>query len=126
MHRQRLEQLAGHVGTSLAPDAFVFSHEPDGRTPISPDHFTSAWTRLRGQIGLDGFRLHDLRHFQATMLLRSGVPVKNVSRRIGHRDAATTLNVYAHALEDVDRDAAEVVGDLLDGATGARSRNTSS
>ncbi len=28
------------------------------------------------------------------MLLQSGVPVKNVSRRIGHRDAATTLNVY--------------------------------
>ena len=55
-----------------------------------------------------------------------GVPVKNVSRRIGHRDAATTLNVYAHALADDDRVSADLVGDLLSPAAGAKSRNTSS
>jgi Phage integrase family len=80
---------------------------------------------LRSQVGLDGIRLHDLRHFQATMLLRSGVPVKNVSRRIGHRDAATTLNVYAHALEDVDREAADAVGGLLRSPARTSNRTTS-
>ena len=62
--------------------------------------------------GLDGVRLHDLRHFQATMLLRAGVPVKNVSKRLGHRDAATTLNVYAHFLEEADRQSADLMGRL--------------
>jgi integrase len=47
------------------------------------------------------------------MLLRAGVPVKNVSARIGHRDAATTLNVYAHNLNDVDTVSAELIGRLL-------------
>jgi integrase len=112
-HRRRVDDIATIAGVVRVPDAFLFSHSADGSSPVSPDFFTSAWARLRTQVGLDGIRLRDLRHFQATMLLRSGVPVKNVSRRIGHRDAATTLNVYAHALEDVDREAADVVGGLL-------------
>ena len=125
-HRRRAEAIAALAGVELVGEAFVFSHSADGSAAVSPDFFTSAWARLRSQVGLDGIRLHDLRHFQATMLLRSGVPVKNVSRRIGHRDAATTLNVYAHALVDVDREAADVVGDLLRSPTGPRERKTSS
>jgi integrase len=53
------------------------------------------------------------------MLLNAGVPVKNVSTRIGHRDAATTLNVYAHVLEDVDHASAELIGQVLPGASAA-------
>ncbi len=120
----RGDRRVGRV--ELVGEAFVFSHSADGSVAVSPDFFTSAWARLRSQVGLDGMRLHDLRHFQATMLLRSGVPVKNVSRRIGHRDAATTSNVYAHALVDVDREAADVVGDLLRSPTGPKARKSSS
>jgi integrase len=47
------------------------------------------------------------------MLLKAGVPVKNVSKRLGHRDAATTLNVYAQFLEETDRESAAVIGKLL-------------
>ena len=112
--------------TTLDASGFVFSNEADFSSPIPPDTFSRAWIALRSDAGLDGVRLHDLRHFQATMLLRSGVPVKNVSRRIGHRDAATTLNVYAHALADDDRASADLVGDLLGPAAGAKSRKTSS
>jgi integrase len=50
-------------------------------------------------IGVPTLWLHDLWHFQATMLLKGGVPVKNVSARIGHRDASRTLKIYAHKLE---------------------------
>jgi integrase len=57
-------------------------------------------------------RPHDLRHLHATQLLAAGVPVRTVSGRLGHADAATTLDVYAHFLEASDRDAAHVVGGL--------------
>ena len=125
-HRSRMAERADLTEASLEPSAFVFSSQHDCSSPIVPDTFSRAWISLRDKAGLDGVRLHDLRHFQATMLLRSGVPVKNVSRRIGHRDAATTLNVYAHALADDDRVSADLVGDLLSPAAGAKSRNTSS
>jgi integrase len=46
-------------------------------------------------------------------MLVAGVPVKTVSGRLGHANAATTLNVYAHFLETSDAEAANVLSDLL-------------
>lgn len=89
-HRSEMADRTALTGASLDESAFVFSTDHDCMSPIGPDTFSRACISLRERAGLDGVRLHDLRHFQATMLLRSGVPVKNMSRRIGHRDAATT------------------------------------
>jgi Phage integrase family len=61
---------------------------------------------------------HDLRHFVATRLLASGVDVRTVAGRLGHRNVATTLNVYSHFLEEPDREAADLMGRLVRGSTG--------
>jgi integrase len=52
-------------------------------------------------------------------MLMAGVPVKTVSGRLGHANAATTLNVYAHFVESSDAEAAEVLSDLLSEPTPA-------
>jgi integrase len=46
-------------------------------------------------------------------MLAAGVPVKTVAGRLGHANAATTLNVYAHALESSDAEAAHLLGSIL-------------
>ena len=74
---------------------------------------TLAFKRLCNELGIEGVRLHDLRHFTATQLLAAGVPVKTVAGRLGHSNAATTLNVYAHALEASDVDAAHLLGRIM-------------
>lgn len=56
--------------------------------------------------GLAGIGLHALRHTHASQLLRAGVPITNVSKRLGHRDAYTTAKIYAHALPDTNQDVA--------------------
>ncbi len=53
------------------------------------------------------------------MLLQAGVPVPNVSKRIGHRDSATTLNVYSHFIEETDAESARVMARVLDGEPSA-------
>jgi integrase len=59
----------------------------------------------------------EIRHFVATQLLSAGVDVRTVAGRLGHRNAATTLNVYAHFVEQTDRAAADIMGGVLrDGA----------
>jgi integrase len=73
---------------------------------------TLAFTRLCRELTIS-VRLHDLRHFAATQLLAAGVPVRTVAGRLGHANAATTLNVYAHVLESSDEEAAGVLGQLL-------------
>ena len=94
----------------------MFSHDPAGRTPWRPNYVTHAFHHLRKKIGLDAVRLHDLRHFAATILLAGGKDVRTVSGRLGHANAATTLGVYAHFVEASDSDAAEHLGSLLDHA----------
>jgi integrase len=64
--------------------------------------------------GLDGFQFHDLRHTHASLLLRSRVPVKIVSERLGHSSVATTMDIHAHALPGDDAEAAEVFAAIAD------------
>jgi integrase len=112
--RERAEALARACRCELDPAAFVFSSAPDGSAPLHPDTVTTSFQRLCRRLGLAGFRLHDLRHLHATQLLAAGVPVRTVSGRLGHANAATTLNVYAHFLEASDRQAADVIAGLLE------------
>ena len=58
-------------------------------------------------------RLHDLRHFVATQLLSAGVDVRTVAGRLGHRNASTTLNVYAAFLEQTDKAAADIIAKMI-------------
>jgi integrase len=112
-HRKRAEERAGACAVQRREDSYVFSADPDGLRPWAPNDVTKDFIRLRKTAGLTSVRLHDLRHFAATRLLAAGVPVRTVSGRLGHSNAATTLGVYAHFVEESDREAAEKLGALL-------------
>ena len=117
-HARHLERAAT-FDVARSTSAFVFSDSPDGSTPWRPGRVTLAFVRLCRTVGVSDVRLHDLRHFAATRMLMAGVPVKTVSGRLGHANAATTLNVYAHFVESSDAEAAEVLSDLLSEPTPA-------
>jgi integrase len=85
------------LGARLADDAALFA-DVAGR-PWRPDVFTNRFARLRDGLGLQRVRLHDLRHFVATELGDGGVPIATISKRLGHRDVSTTLNIYTHVLD---------------------------
>ena len=120
--RERCRKRATAAQTTLPDSAHVFSQDPDGVRPWVPNEVTKQFIRIRRSIGLDSVRLHDLRHFTATRLLSEGVPVRTVSGRLGHANAATTLGVYAHFVEESDRDAAEKIGSILTPNPKGRSR----
>jgi integrase len=105
-HRKRMIDRAEICGVEAAADAFVFSNTADGSQPWFPDSVSRSFKRLCEKEGVPDVRLHDLRHFVATQLLSAGVDVRTVAGRLGHRNAATTLNVYAHFVEQTDRAAA--------------------
>ena len=111
--RAKGEEIASQFGLALTPDGYVFSNSPGSERPWEPTAVTKRFNKLRKQAGLSYFRLHDLRHFAATRLLAAGVPVRTVSGRLGHANAAPTLGVYAHFVEASDREAAEVMGKMF-------------
>jgi integrase len=114
-HRDAAEARAEAAGVVLRRDSYVFSHDTDGVKPWRPDYVSKQFCKLRHEAGLDGHRLHDLRHFMATEMIHAGVPIPIVAARLAHNRASTTMNVYAHAVPGGDRDAAIGLAALLDG-----------
>ncbi|HUF33740.1 MAG TPA: tyrosine-type recombinase/integrase [Acidimicrobiales bacterium] len=105
-HDVAIERAAA-CGTSLRDEAFVFTNAVDGATPWWPDSVTHRFIRARRQADLpEGLRLHDLRHFLATRMISSGIDVRTVSGRLGHRRTSTTTDRYAAFVPAADRAAA--------------------
>ncbi|MBI3679764.1 MAG: tyrosine-type recombinase/integrase [Acidobacteria bacterium] len=63
--------------------------------------------------GLKGVSLHSLRHTFASELLSKGVPITEVSERLGHADKNITLAIYSHAMPADSRAAAKVWNEAL-------------
>ncbi|MBA2283082.1 MAG: tyrosine-type recombinase/integrase [Acidimicrobiia bacterium] len=112
-HHDRCADLAETCGTTLSPISHLFSHEVDFSKPWRPGYATLAFGRLRDELGLEGVKLHHLRHFSATQLLSLGIDVRTVSGRLGHANASTTLDIYAQFMTQADERAANVLGALL-------------
>lgn len=89
--------------------AFIFSR-PDGR-PLVPLSVTRAFRRARDRAGLEGLRLHDLRHTHASLMLAAGIHPKVVSERLGHSSVGITLDTYSHVLPTVQEEAADRFGE---------------
>jgi integrase len=70
---------------------------------------TKLFGKHRKAAGLPNASLHGLRHAHATMLLQSGVSVRTVSQRLGHKNPNVTMAVYSHVLPG-DDEAAALVG----------------
>jgi hypothetical protein len=86
-----------------------------GTEPPPPARIGWWFTRARDLAGVDRrWRLHDLRHWGATMGVGLGHDVRTVANRLGHANAGLTLRVYAHALPSADVALAESLGATLD------------
>ena len=62
---------------------------------------------------LPAIPFHGLRHTSATLLIAGKQDVRTVSSRLGHAQASTTMNIYAHALQETDRKAAVTLEKML-------------
>ena len=105
----RLDRM--RYGPGFQDLGFVIRQE-DG-SPLHPDSMTRKWTRFIQSNDLLRIRLHDLRHSNATALIRAGVNPKVVSERLGHADVSITLNTYTHVLPDMDAAAADKLDEIL-------------
>jgi integrase len=78
-------------------------------TPMDPDNFAGALSKLTTKAGLGHWNPHALRHSGASLMLAQGTPLHVVSEVLGHSSISVTANVYAHLFEGQKRDAAEVM-----------------
>lgn len=112
-HQTSQQARAGACGVRTSQRSYIFSYEADAASPWTGDAVTHAFVRLRRRAGVEGVRLHDLRHYVATQLITAGVDVRTVAGRLGHASPYTTLGVYSHFQPASDRAAAELLARLL-------------
>jgi len=84
---------------------------------VLPDYVSKTFGKAQRGLDLPRLVLHEMRHTHATLLLRDGVPVHIVAKRLGHKDASVTLNVYADSIPDDDTAAVDVFSRAVWGAS---------
>ena len=66
------------------------------------------------RLNLPHFRLHDLRHYYASVLLAMGIPNKYAQQRMGHSTDNMLKNVYQHIMEDTKNEIDKSVDNYFD------------
>lgn len=95
------------------PDDLVFPGE-DGQPLDAHNLAQRHFKPLAKAAGLpEGFRLYDLRHSCATLLLAAGINPKVVSERLGHASIKLTLDVYSYVLPNIQQEAAAKLDAIL-------------
>lgn len=88
---------------------------PPGGGPLRHRTFyRDIWLRkILPGAGLEGVRLHDLRHSHVAWLIADNVQLPVIQARLGHEKITTTIDTYGHLLPDLQRAAAEAAQNVF-------------
>ncbi|WP_030487311.1 tyrosine-type recombinase/integrase [Micromonospora chokoriensis] len=82
--------------------------------PVRARNFRRGWLKWVEAAGLEGLRIHDLRHTQAAWLISKNVPLSAIAQRLGHSSIAVTDGIYGHLLPEVDAGILKAVTEALE------------
>lgn len=106
--RERLK-----AGDQWADGGYVFTTELGH--PLDPRNALRAIQTAATRAGLEGVRLHTLRHTAASLMLSAGVGLKIVSDILGHASISVTADTYGHLQPDVTKTAMATLDAALNG-----------
>lgn len=69
--------------------------------------------KITEEHGLKFCDIHSLRHFNATVLINSGIDAATVSRALGHSSISTTTNIYCHAFDEAQARTGNAIAEAL-------------
>jgi integrase len=84
-------------------------------TPVYPRELLRWWVKVTTTVGLGPRRFHAARHSAATIMLSHNVPMEVISKNLGHASLAVTAGVYAEVLPKLQREAADVMDEVMRG-----------
>jgi len=86
---------------------------------MRPNYVTEHFTWLLNKYELKRIRFHDLRHTCASLLLASGISMKQIQLWLGHSTFSTTADIYAHLDYSAQIESAEMMDGMYDTASEA-------
>lgn len=112
--KQLTDLLAAHIAKHCpddTPERWIFPLS--GGNPVHQNTVAHMWRGAKSKSGVDGFKLHDLRHFYASGLIAAGCDVVTVQRALGHAKPTTTLNTYSHLWPNAEDRTRTAAADLM-------------
>jgi integrase len=103
--RRVVAELEQHLAayTALGPDAPVFTAPAGGR--LRATGFRGrVWRPATVAAGLEGLKVHELRHTAVALWIAAGASPKEVAARAGHTSVSFTLDRYGGLFEGHDRE----------------------
>jgi integrase len=97
-----VEALAEQLARPGSADDLVFVG-PQGGTLRLAGFRHRIWRAATRAAGLDGLRIHDLRHTAVALWIAAGANPKEVAARAGHTSVSFTLDRYGHLYPDADQ-----------------------
>jgi integrase len=111
---ERQRALRRAAGSTYQDQDLVFTRR-SGR-PLRPEYVLRRLHQLTDDAGLPRIRVHDLRHFAATTMLSSQVPLAMASKTMRHSTLSTTTEIYGHLLHHVAQQAVDAIDSALTAA----------
>jgi integrase len=111
-HRANLEEWKEKAKKWTEHD-LVFSNNLGA--PLYPDSIRKLFKKILESAEVDSsrYRLYDLRHTCASLLLRANVHPKVVSERLGHSSVAITLDIYSHCVPAMQMNATQSIAGMI-------------
>jgi integrase len=94
-----MSEYVAQYRASAGPNDFLFVTKTGGPHP-QRRNFTRDFHKALSECGLEGrgLTVRQLRHTAASLMLDAGLPIQDVSQRLGHAKTSTTMDIYAHLL----------------------------
>lgn len=92
-------------------------------TKWKPGSYSAHFSEILKQYNLPHCRLHDLRHYNATIMVVYGVSNKVAAERLGHSQTSTLVNIYQHVIEGMDKSAADKIDNMFQTLKDDQSKN---
>ena len=99
------------LGEYYQYQGYVFSQ--DNGNPMHPDSVTDWLDKFSKRHSLPHINPHAFRHTMASLLYFNGVDSVSISRRLGHAQVSTTANIYAHVIEEADKNNADILSNIF-------------
>lgn len=118
-HRRQQDELRRELGPKWNqcehPKDFVFTQR-NGKA-MFPGTMSKWFPDFLARHKLPHLNFHGLRHTCASLLIAEGATPTDLSKRLGHSTANTTLAVYAHSFKKADEKLADKMASILQNVT---------
>lgn len=104
-HRAAQHRLQLANGDRWTDTGYVFTQ--DNGLPINPDSVTDWLGKFSKSHGLPHIHPHAFRHTAASTMIANGVDLVTAAGELGHANATTTANIYAHQIAEAKAKAEE-------------------